>query len=384
MKRLLVLLGVLSLQSSLWACMWDSDTLADEAQGVPDVVRVITGRFPRNPPLYYEMRLKRVTAELKATPTKLADYDDAAVACERLGQDDAAIVWMMRKQAYLQQSQPHDANWREQEYHYLANVGTFWAHRWLRQGADRRKLAEMKKARDYIAQAIQLNPSAHFGREKYQLMAMDWIIRPPKFQVTDESLPTFLDDSNGVPYTQVTQAEKGLSGLIVLGAGWESIDIFNALANLVEQDKHRSTVAYLGKLRCMELVDQGQSSLLPHTPRGKQLKILLDNMWYQMVSKERRPKITAEYKTLRAEAGDWQAQRTAYMMARLQAGRHPDTDPAFWQEWQEPALPSVYKYSFFTTSAWERQRPTIFLVAFTLLLSALACALLRWLRLKQT
>lgn len=53
-------------------------------------------------------------------------------------------------------------------------------------------------------------------------------------------------------------------------------------------------------------------------------------------------KMDEAYKTLRAEADEWQAQRTAYMMRRLKAGRHPDWDKTFWNEWQEPPAPSLY------------------------------------------
>src|SRR5438105_1575377 len=75
------------------ACIWDRDTLATEVSGIMDTVRVITGRFERNPPLYYEMRLKRVAAEVVASPDKLELYDDAGVACDRLGRDDEALHW---------------------------------------------------------------------------------------------------------------------------------------------------------------------------------------------------------------------------------------------------------------------------------------------------
>ena len=60
---------LLALPLSVAACLWDRDTPADEAKGLPDVVAVLTGRFPKNPPLFYQMRLKRVTAHIKTIPT---------------------------------------------------------------------------------------------------------------------------------------------------------------------------------------------------------------------------------------------------------------------------------------------------------------------------
>lgn len=84
------------------ACIWDRDTLEHEAKGLPDVVQVITGRFERNPPLFYEMRLRRVTAVLRARPDDLAAYDDAGAACDRLGKGDDALAWMAKKRARLE------------------------------------------------------------------------------------------------------------------------------------------------------------------------------------------------------------------------------------------------------------------------------------------
>ena len=77
------LLLLLLLQSAGHACLNDRDTLAEEIKGLPDVVQVVTGRFERDPPLYYRMRLARVAAELKTSPALLPDYDDAGVACGR-------------------------------------------------------------------------------------------------------------------------------------------------------------------------------------------------------------------------------------------------------------------------------------------------------------
>jgi hypothetical protein len=100
--RLLTLLCLILLATiPVLACAWDSDTLAMEAKGLPDTVQIITGRFERNPPLYYQMRLKRVSQALKTQPGKLEFYDDAGVACDRLGRGAEAIDWMKRKRAQL-------------------------------------------------------------------------------------------------------------------------------------------------------------------------------------------------------------------------------------------------------------------------------------------
>jgi hypothetical protein len=47
------------------------------------------------------------------------------------------------------------------------------------------------------------------------------------------------------------------------------------------------------------------------------------------------------YPELRREAEDWQGRRTDYLLARLQTGHHPDTDPAFWDAWHDTPAPSL-------------------------------------------
>ena len=42
------------------------------------------------------------TAHLQSHPEDLAAYDDAGVACDRLGRGDEAIAWMEKKRAQLE------------------------------------------------------------------------------------------------------------------------------------------------------------------------------------------------------------------------------------------------------------------------------------------
>src|SRR5688572_11588254 len=87
------LLSILSAADS-HACLWDRDTLHQEAKDRLHVVHTAVGYFDRNPPLYYTMRLDRISQEIAATPQKLDLYDDAGVACDRLGRADEAVEWM--------------------------------------------------------------------------------------------------------------------------------------------------------------------------------------------------------------------------------------------------------------------------------------------------
>ncbi|HEX8833759.1 MAG TPA: hypothetical protein VF719_06140 [Abditibacteriaceae bacterium] len=380
MKLLTVIVGVVSVlgaQTASRACLndIDSDTLANQAKGLPDVVRVITGRFERNPPLFYQMRVARVQNELKANPSRLPLYDDIAVALDRLGRDDEAIAWMKWKKAQLDKANRSNGAARkevkEQLYRYYANQGTFIAHRWLRAGASRAKLAEMKQARDYIAEAIRLKPNAHFGLEKYQLMAMEWILAPHGSAVEKSgyhdnfSLSSYLwyefdDPASGTYYKRADRTTyqppdkrkvEGLSGLIVLGNAWESIDIFDALAQALDTLEIKSrngqgftvnkavTLQCLANLRIQELIKKGRRPLFATT--ATQEKLLLQWGRCNGLYRENAQAVESLYHRLRQEAEEWQTRRTAFMTARLKTGRHPDTDPKFWNGWIDNAPPSL-------------------------------------------
>ena len=74
--------------------------------------------------------------EVAREPNRLDLYDDLAVAYDRLGQSDKAIAWMERKRQLLGQL-PEDAPGRRDVlYRYYANIGTFYAHRWIGNGGD--------------------------------------------------------------------------------------------------------------------------------------------------------------------------------------------------------------------------------------------------------
>jgi hypothetical protein len=342
---------LVGLPLSVAACLWDRDTPADEAIGMPEVVAALTGRFERNPPLYYEMRLARVTLHLQSQPGDLAAYDDAGVACDRLGLGDEAISWMDRKRVELEKLDVSRPEVREHRYRYHANLGTFLVHRWASQGADRARIAEVEAACDEIARALEINPDAHFGREKYQLQAMKWIVNPPRAD-SSQYLPNLLDWSFDDIYGELTEpheadeAVRGLTGLIVLGNAWESVDIFHALNVALQRnslgfergrDGGRNSLAYFAWLRCIELVDSGHGSFLPDAPKEEKLKPLL----YRPDFTRADLLLDPAYRQLRTEADAWHTERVAFMLRRLDAGRHPDTDSSFWEGYTSPPAPDL-------------------------------------------
>ncbi len=347
-----VLLTIVFGVPAAFACLWDSDTLRVEAKGKPGIVDIIVGRFERNPPLYYEMRLERVSKALAENPDDLAAYDDAAVACDRLGRPDEGVAWMERKHARLIVMTPNDGDYKDHLYRYHANIGTILAHRWLKNGANREDMADLTAGRDHIAEAIKINPDAHFGREKYQLMVMDWLIEPIVPADTLD-LPTFFSpafERDGARYHGMvspnvlerggfTDAVEGVSGLVFLGSAWESIDVFNGLAVALGSAEDAS-LARLARLRAEELLDAGKRPLKFHGDMDP-AELRLARSRSQPYGDE---KIDAYFTKARAAADRWHQARTDFMLAKFQRGLHPDTDASFWDGFQAPAdaaAPSV-------------------------------------------
>lgn len=333
------------------ACLWDSDTLRAEANGAPGMVETIVGRFDRYPPLYYEMRLERVTKVLQSDPTDLAAHDDAGVACDRLGRYDEAVAWMAKKRTALD-GLPDSEEKTEHEYRYLANLGTFHAHRWIASGADRGDMADIQRARDLIDQAIQLNPDAHFGRERYQLLALDWILHPPTIDPSSsapsnilEADPALAGRGSGLILGELegtahADAQEGFAGLIALGNAWNSFDVFFSLGDAL-QGGGDSSLAALAWYRAEQIALDGGLSLHPsYNASGFRAAGFADRHHSDPTP------VQAFYAEARAEANAWHAARTAYITERLEQGEHPDTHPDFFAAWVEsssmPEMPNGF------------------------------------------
>jgi len=192
-----------------------------------------------------------------------------------------------------------------------------------------------------------LNPDAHFGRERYQLLAIEWLLEPP-VPGEEESLyrvplifdadPTlrgdlFFPGGNALSEHGYEDAVEGLTGLIALGAAWESVDVFHALTAAIRQ-RGDNSVALLAQLRREELLDEGRVSFYP-------IESLEYPEWIDAagVYDGEDVKIRAYYDIARAEAESWREARNEYILARLARGEHPDTHAEFWAAWIEPSRP---------------------------------------------
>ena len=319
------------------SCLWDSDTLKEEGKGRIDEVKVIVGWFDRYPPGYYQARLDRVLIELEATPDQLSLHDDAAVALDRLHRDDEAIEMMARKKASmdrLEHTSDSKKALKDHRYRYLANLGTFYVHRWVSRSREARNadLSDLQTAENLIAAAIQENPEAHFGREKYQLLTIQWLQKGSTEELDGNDLKDPLDGETHQRENNPAALE-GFLGMIKLGSAWESVDLMKTIAKIFSSERH-SRLAHLASLRAGELEKNGRTSIHPHADLVY-YRIPLGLHSYQKKQDE-------EWFGKAREAADQrQKSRWDYLHAGLANGRHPDTDPDFWEDWEEPKFPAL-------------------------------------------
>ena len=177
-----VLLTVFSRPAT--ACIWDAETLSEERARIPTALEIILGKFPRHTAAYYEWRLKDRRKKLKADPENDLMLDDVAVSLEKLKRYDEAIS--VAKQQ-LQRS--------PERYESLANLGTFYIHD-----------GQFAEGLKYVERAIEVNPDAHFGREKYQVILVKYLMK----QMTEDGLKLpvgrdGLEDRDGESSEQRTQ-----------------------------------------------------------------------------------------------------------------------------------------------------------------------------------
>lgn len=315
MKRAILVLVATLLAALGMACLWDSDTLAQEMKGMPELEDIIAGRFDRFPPEYYEERLKRIEAGLGETTLSLGQYDDAAVACDRLNRFEEAIEWMHRKQEAMSRMKLSDQEQSEHQYRTHANLGTFLAHQALANKEPDLKL--LKEGLAELEKGIAINPDAHFGRENVQIA----LIKDMIWELGDRSTPR--------PQIDITtkKMREGLIGLMVLGKAWESQKVWEwLLGSLREDDAH---FAHLIQMRIKEINPSSKEPNLP-APLALPTRTIKDE-----------DDATAHYHELRKSGKEWSKQRTEYITNEIKKGNHPDDNPKFWDGVKEVPRPEA-------------------------------------------
>jgi tetratricopeptide (TPR) repeat protein len=136
------------------ACLWDHDTLVQERGRFPSALELITGKFLRHSPEFYQWRIEDRRQKLAKDPKNLAYHDDLAVAYQKVGDSKRAIETMLAKDKI-----------KPGVYETYSNLGTFYI-----------LSGNLKEGLVYVDKALGINPNAHFGREKYQAWLVEYAI----------------------------------------------------------------------------------------------------------------------------------------------------------------------------------------------------------------
>lgn len=178
------------------ACLWDTDTLAMERQRFPEALELIVGKFLRHSREYYHWRISDRLAKIQDDPDNPALYDDLAVAYDKTGQTQKAIDLMLEIEPQF-----------PRRYQTYANLGTFYIH-----------AGDFESGLEHIEQALQINPNAHFGREEYQKLLVEYLLakRSGQWQPPSQDFSLLYEPQGFAGYLA---HQKGLS---VGGGDWES------------------------------------------------------------------------------------------------------------------------------------------------------------------
>jgi hypothetical protein len=138
---------------------------------------VLTERYPRHGRAYYQERNRQAREDLARIPPGItwdALSDDLAAGLDQLGDHDAAVKVMRDKLA----SQADRGVAESGMYTTYVNLGTFLVHANLR-AAETGEAAARKhvdEGLERIHKAIEVKPDAHFGREKWQIQYVDFLL----------------------------------------------------------------------------------------------------------------------------------------------------------------------------------------------------------------
>lgn len=157
MKRLgvgaLLLVAAGVWQRPARACGWDNESYTAEAQSLPCVFDAVMGSYPKHGRGFYLARVAAADALLTWSPTHLDALDMKGIALLKLGRHkDAEAV--MRRRAEL----TPDA------YAAHANLGTLYTF-----------TGHWQDALAHIDLAMRIEPRAHFGREKFHRLLVEYL-----------------------------------------------------------------------------------------------------------------------------------------------------------------------------------------------------------------
>lgn len=342
---ILTLALAITLPAASVACLWDYDTLEMERQQFPQIAELISGKFLRHSKAFYEWRIKDRLARLETTPNDVTLYDDLAVAYDKTDQHEKAIEAILKAQEI-----------KPDRYETLANLGTFHIHN-----------GDLKTGLGFIEKAIEINPDAHFGREVYQKLLVEYVLEkrgdgPLPQPMSDEEMSferqgfaryallkqtgdASADDTSG----EIAKAVKGVSGMMRFGHH-DSPVLLEALADLLMADYDQGEAKQLASRAWLKASYEAKDESAAERYRTLakqvlQMQVRPDTKNTQITLKE----VEKEFQKELAEADEWFAGIKADEAKWIADGANVDEDFAR-KYYDSPVLSRHSQESTSTTS----------------------------------
>lgn len=328
------------------AASWDRDVDALAKRGLPNLTEVLTGRFARYPEEFYAKRLEFSVEEIDSDVRNYDAYDDAAVACFHIGRLSGAIKWMEDKASILDAAEAAGSDVSRERFRQLSNQAWLLARRWREAGSPSDNLADLIAARDALKRALEIDPNPPLGRERSELILLEWTIDANQPESRDAT-PTRLSErweaaaraelnlpEGKLPDSHLARATESWLGLIATGDAWGSTDVFEAVAALLAA-RGDSNFQCLASLRCEELIDAGHGSAHPLAAEGEALKAIVGMAANAdpKIEPLMRSALRIAYRDLRGSSAAWSRHREKYVLKGIEEGKHPDTHSRFWSEY---------------------------------------------------
>lgn len=325
----LVIASLMGLSSVAVACMWDYDTIRMERTRFPGTLELITGKFLRHSPEFYQWRIANRLKRLETDPTNVAWMDDLAVAYDKIGQHDKAIATAIATEKR-----------KPGRYETAANLGTFYFH-----------AGKLEEGLPHIDRALKINPDAHFGREKYQKLLVEYVIErrkggPLKLPLANVKIPgerrdeetdsplvhafdSFLMRKSSriyLPSEEVAEAIKGVTGMMKFGKH-DSPVLLEVLGTMLPQILDPKTDAKLLAARAflkasydvpdgparVAYRDLARNALDMQTPRDATAQISLE-------------RVEADFQKELTEAEAWYAALHERELSWIRDGKDPEAE----------------------------------------------------------
>lgn len=359
MSACFVVVLILLFPACTCACLWDSDTLEQERYQFPDAHELIVGDFVRHSDAYYRWRIADRLAKPTDERTPM-DYDDIAVAYDKLGQQDKAIETIYEKIRRFSS---------ESVYESEANLGTFLIH-----------AGHLEEGLVHIDKAIEINPDAHFGREIYQKLLVQYILQQratnnitlPLAASDDQNFVTFLEDRLGwAEKDRPEETQKAITGVLgMMRFGhYDSPILLEALGDLLmAQGDDANMLAAQAYLRATVLASDQEGAAAAYYAKAEKAMELQHNMSLQMLQKE----LSVAVK----QADEKFAQIEADEIAWSAAGE--DLDRKFGSKYYEQPL--LRTATLGVISIWQRVAHYAGMIVTIVVILACLWGMYRWLK----